>query len=136
MRSSRGGVAGLSAVAEWKAKLNEAYSRLFGRIGNMLLGRPNAIRMQLLFLPVMIALSLAMALGSALAPYCGPAQMESTINHWSYPLSAMWILAVVFMVRRCRVVGLWTLAGLPFALYWPAIEALLYVSCKWGHDCL
>jgi hypothetical protein len=82
-----------------------------------------------------MALSLLVALGSALTPAISGLN-ERSLNYFSYPLSAMWTIIVVFAVLRCGKRGLLTLVGLPFALCWPVLTALLYASCKWGHDCL
>jgi hypothetical protein len=76
-----------------------------------------------------------MALGSALAPAVF-GLTEQCLWHYSYPLSAVWSLTVIFAVLRCGKQGLWTLVGLPFALYLPALMAFLYAACEWGHDCI
>jgi hypothetical protein len=131
MQSRQVGDAGGSS----SARLNDAYSRLIECVGDLLIGRSNGIRVRLSFLSVTLALSLAMALGSALIPAVYGLTGQS-LPLFSFPLSAMWTVTVVVAVRRCGVRGLWTLIGLPFAIYWPALMALLYAACEWGHDCI
>jgi hypothetical protein len=106
-----------------------------GCIGDILTGNPNAPRLRFSFLSAMIALSLATALGSALAPAVY-GLTDRSLLHFSYPLSAAWALIAILAVRRCGARGLWTLAGLPFALFWPGTVALICAACKWGHDCI
>jgi hypothetical protein len=115
--------------------LNHAYSRLIKCVGDLLIGRSNGIRVRLSFLSVTLALSLTMALGSALIPAVYHLTKQS-LYLFSFPLSAMWIVTVVVAVWRCGVRGLWTLVGLPFAMFWPAVGALLFAACEWGHDCI
>ena len=113
--------------------MNDIYYRFFGFIGNILMGHPSGVRERLPVLRVMVVLSLLAALGSAVTPLILN-ETQRSVN-LSYALSAIWAMTVIFTIRRTGLRGLWTLSGLPFALYWPALTALLYVSCYWFDDC-
>src|SRR5437879_924632 len=102
---------GRSAAAKWK----DAYSRLFGRVGTLLLGRANSDRMRPSILTVMMALSLAAASGSAAIPFIFGSPGRPLVE-FAFPLSAIWALIVIVAVFRCGARGLWTVVSLPLAL--------------------
>jgi len=115
------------------AGLNNAYSRLVGRIGRILLGSGPMIRVS--FFVGMMTLCLSIAMAAFVSPVIFGVS-ERSLFHLSYPLSVAWIAFVVVTIVRLRIRGLWTLIGLPFAAYWPGIGTLLYLACEWGHDCI
>ena len=54
----------------------------------------------------------------------------------SFPFLVLCLVIVAFSVKRFGARGLWTLVGLPMALLWPMVMALIYAACRWGHDCI
>jgi hypothetical protein len=54
----------------------------------------------------------------------------------SLPLSLLWLILAIYAFAKYRKRGLWTLLGLPLALYWPYITFALYYECYAHHNCL
>lgn len=115
------------------AGLNNAYARLIGRVGRMLLVCGPSMRVS--FLAGVTTLSLCIAIAAVVTPVI-PGTSERSLFYVSYPLSVAWVAFVIFTMVRLRTRGLWALIGLPFAAYWPGIGALLHLACEWGHDCI
>ncbi len=111
------------------------YSRLVGRFGDVLMGRPNPNRWRPSPLRVWIVCSLLTALSSLLLPWIfgSPGQPQVEV---SCALSVLWAGIVICAVWRFGRRGCWTLLGLPVALLWPAGIALVYAACEWEHDCI
>ena len=53
----------------------------------------------------------------------------------SYSISVLWGLLAAMVLRRVGRKARWILVGLPFCLFWPAVVALITVTCKLGGEC-
>jgi len=78
-------------------------------------------------LKYLFAVSILLALaGIAIPPVVGESERTMTL---SLLFAVMWMALFVFGLARYRRRGLWLLIGAPFALYWPAATAVIWVSC-------
>jgi uncharacterized membrane protein len=54
---------------------------------------------------------------------------------WSYGITAVWLVLSVCVLTRWRKRALWTLLGVPLAVFWPAMLFLLIIRGCGGSGC-
>ncbi len=83
------------------------------------------------------AAPLAVALSAGALPLLLRGPGSATIGvHFSFVLSALWIIIVVYGFGSANRRTPHLLWGLPFALYWPTMALVSEAACQLGGDCI
>lgn len=83
-----------------------------------------------------VLLSLATGLLGALLPWAFQGHPSDATIRVSLVLAIVWVLGLLAALIRYRSKGLWFLAGLPFAMYWPFVLFMLAWGCARDfHQC-